>query len=107
MRILAKKIKKVLTNKNEYDILYIEREVNKMFNDYDVIEIKVKDFVNEELSDALKYNTLEDARKCRAIAYGAVQFAINNLFPCYNDDLANWWEDEAYPKFTEKFGMRF
>ena len=76
-----------------------------MFNEYELIEIKVKNFVNEELTSALKCDNIEDARNCRAIAYGAVQFAINNLFPCYNDDLANWWDNEVHPKFTKRFGM--
>ena len=75
-----------------------------MYDEFEMIEIKVKDFVKSELSEALKCDNIEDARKNRAIAFGAVLFATNNLFPCYNNKLAHWWENEAHPKFTEKFG---
>lgn len=67
--------------------------------DYDDVERMVKIFINEQYNDAKRMpNT---ARNCRAIAYGALQFATNYLFPCYNNDLAIWWREEMKPKFTE------
>lgn len=70
--------------------------------DYELIEEKVKDFVLENLESAKKYykNDTQGILNCRAIAYGALQFATNNLFPCYNDDLVDWWEEEIWEKFT-------
>lgn len=71
--------------------------------DYNMIEEKVKAFCENQLKEAkkiasLEFTTKSSIRYCRAIAYGAVQFATNNLFPSYNVDLANWWTD-----FREKF----
>ncbi len=33
--------------------------------------------------------------------YGAIMFAINNLFDDFNDDIAKWWDDEMLPRFRE------
>ena len=66
-----------------------EREVNLM--DYDMIERKVKDFILNQLRDAKNYAcSVESVRNYRAIAFGALDFACNNLFPAYNEDLADW-----------------
>ncbi len=68
---------------------------------YEDIEKKVKRFVLGEYKSAVKYaETTSDVYKNRAIAYGALQFSINNLFPCYNDDLGKWW-DEQLDKFNQ------
>lgn len=70
-------------------------------NDYENIEKKVKRFVLEKYESAVKYaETASDVYRSRAIAYGALQFSINNLFPCYNDDLAKWW-GEQLDKFNQ------
>lgn len=42
----------------------------------------------------------EDARNLRAIAFGALNFAINNLYPEYNQELADWWDNEVYDQFN-------
>ena len=70
-------------------------------SNFDLIEKKVKDFVQEQIDDAEEYSTTpQDVIGHRAIAYGAMQFAANNLFPCYNTDLALWWDDVAWVKFN-------
>lgn len=61
--------------------------------DYEQIEANVKEFVFNELKLAKKYP--QGAENCRAIAYGAVQFACDYCFPSYNVDLASWWNDMA------------
>ena len=65
--------------------------------DYTMIENKVKAFVLEELEDAKKHPKI--AHNCMTIAYGALQFATNNLFPAYNNDLVNWWQNEIWIEF--------
>ena len=71
--------------------------------DYEMIEEKVKDFILENLKSAKKYykNDTQGILNCRAIAFGALQFATNNLFPSYNIDLAKWWEEEAWNEFDK------
>lgn len=68
---------------------------------YENIESKAKAFVKLEYVQAVKYaKTTEDVINCRAIAFGAIQFASNHLFPCYNNDLAEWW-NEYLDKFNK------
>lgn len=68
---------------------------------YEILENKVKEFVRTKYQQAIKYaETAEDVIKCRAIAYGALEFSANNLFPCYNDKLARWW-DKYWDKFNQ------
>ena len=67
------------------------------------IEKKLKEFVLDQLREAYTAETKEDALKIRGIAFGAVLFAINNLFPDYNEELANWWDEKVHPLFTERF----
>ena len=57
--------------------------------DYKMIEDLVKDFCKEQLTNA----KLDSDRKnsYKTTAYGAVQFACNNLFPCFNEELGEWW----------------
>lgn len=71
--------------------------------DYEMIEKKVKNFVLDELEDAKKFhkNNNQGILICRSIAYGALQFAANNLFPCYNHDLGMWWEKEVWKEFNK------
>lgn len=64
---------------------------------YEMIEKQVKDFVLKELEDAKKHP--EYRMNCRAIAFGAIQFASNNLFPSYNRDLEDWWSNEIWAQF--------
>lgn len=66
--------------------------------DYEMLEIKVKDFILTELKD-VEGCSHQERMNSRAIAYGALQFACNKLFPSYNYDLADWWEDEVWGKF--------
>lgn len=65
---------------------------------YEKIEKDVKNFILNELKAAKKYP--DTALNSRAIAFGALQFASNYLFPSYNYDLANWWEKEIWGQFT-------
>ena len=68
---------------------------------YETIENKVKEFAIKEFEQAVLYaETAEDVLKCRAIAYGAIQFAVNNLFPTYNKKLAEWW-DKCWNEFNK------
>lgn len=70
--------------------------------DYEMIEKEVHNFVLNQLADADTYSTLPtDVRNYRAIAFGAVQFASNHLFPSYNYDLAEWWDEVIYNKFIK------
>lgn len=71
--------------------------------DYEMIEKKVKDFVLENLESAKKYykNDTQGILICRGIAFGALMFATNNLFPCYNTKLSMWWEKEAWEEFNK------
>ena len=72
-------------------------------NDYKEIEEKIKQFVLEELEVAKKFykNDTRGILNCRGIAFGALQFATNNLFPCYNNGLAMWWEKEPWEEFNK------
>lgn len=68
--------------------------------DYEMIENKVKEFCKEQYADACRVaETVEDVYNLRAIGYGAVLFACNNLFPCFNEELADWWDEEMRCKF--------
>lgn len=71
--------------------------------DYKMIENKVKEFCESEYKDAKRYSimTPELIKNKRAIAYGAVHFATNNLFPCFNNELSDWWNDEMWHKFQK------
>ena len=61
--------------------------------DYEKIENDVKEFVLKQLDLAKTYP--QYSFDYRGVAYGAVQFACNYCFPCWNDDLASWWNDMA------------
>ena len=63
------------------------------------MEEKVKIFILETLNYA-NMNP-QNALNYRGIAYGALQFATNNCFSEYNEDLAKWWDNEIYPLFTQ------
>lgn len=70
--------------------------------DYEMIEKEVHNFVLKQLANADIYSTLStDVRNWRGIAFGAVHFASNHLFPSYNYDLAKWWDEVIYPRFIE------
>ena len=62
------------------------------------ITYKVKDFVLEELRQAMDYPN--DALTNRNIAFGAVFFSTNNLYAEYNKELADWWENDILPLFN-------
>lgn len=70
-----------------------------MMDIYKDIENQTKDFVREQLRDAR--NNSEHATQFQCIAFGALLFSVNHLFPCYNENLANWWADEILPQFRE------
>ena len=57
--------------------------------DYEMIEELVEFFCEEQLVNA----KLDSDKKnnYKTMAYGVVQFACNNLFPCFNKELADWW----------------
>ena len=65
------------------------------------IEKELKKFVIEQYESAKKYKNDISPLTYRAIAFGALQFGINNLFPKYNKNLADWWEREMWDKFTK------
>lgn len=69
--------------------------------DYEKIENDVKNFILNELEAAKKYPNM--AFDCRAIAFGALQFANNYLFPSYNYDLANWWQKKIWEQFNKLY----
>ena len=66
---------------------------------YETIEKKVKDFCEKQYSDASKEKTVKEILNIRAIAFGALMFACNNLFPRFNGGLSDWWNDEMWGKF--------
>ena len=70
-----------------------------MMDIYENIENQTKAFVMEWLSDAKLHP--EDAKKICPIAYGAMMFSVNYLFPCHNQNLADWWTNEILPQFRE------
>ena len=74
---------------------YLEREVIIM--DYKMLENKVKDFILKELKD-VEGRSHQERMNSRAIAYGALMFA-EELFPSYNEALADWWRNEVWGKF--------
>ena len=69
--------------------------------DYEMIEKKIKDFCEEMYSDACRVETGQDVYNLRAIAYGALRFACNNLFPAFNEELAEWWDEYMWMQFEE------
>lgn len=64
---------------------------------YERIERDVKKFVEDELKTC-KRGSINN----RAIAYGALMFASNYLFPSFNYKLSDWWNNEMWDKFTDK-----
>lgn len=74
-----------------------------MIDIYAQIENNVKQFVMKELAKAKKANNNPtiNVLNCKAVAYGALQFASNYCFPCYNYDLAEWWVKEVCPEFQK------
>ena len=61
------------------------------------IEKKVKEFCLEQLKHCHKGDT-----NVRAIAFGALMFANNNLLPAYNEELGKWWNDIIWYEFEKK-----
>lgn len=68
--------------------------------DYEITEKEVKEFVLRQLDNATYAVLPMEVRNNRAIVFGAVHFASNHLFPSYNYDLANWWDEVIYNKFV-------
>ena len=67
--------------------------------DYKKIENEVKKFCEKLYSDASEMDNVAGIRNLRAMSFGALMFACNELFPCFNDDLSEWWNDEMWYKF--------
>ena len=68
----------------------------------DTIKTKVKEYVLNELKNAKHAHDLNiSVINCRAIAFGALQFAINILPDSDFEELNKWWQDEIYDKFNE------
>ena len=63
------------------------------------LENKIKSFVLRTLENAKK--DMEYALNCRNQAYGVVFFSCNDLFDVYDEELANWWDEEILPQFNE------
>ena len=70
-----------------------------MIDIYKDIEKQTKAFVMEWLNDVKLHP--EDVNKICPIAYGAIMFSVNHLFPCYNQKLEDWWNNEILPQFRE------
>lgn len=69
---------------------------------YEKIENAIKKFCECAYKDAEDYSaSTEFILNQRAVAFGAVHFATNNLFPYYNRDLSNWWNREMRQKFQK------
>lgn len=70
--------------------------------DYEMIENKVKEFCESMYEEAEKYcASKESIINKRAMSYGVVHFATNYLFPCFNNELGNWWNCEMREKFQK------
>ena len=65
--------------------------------DYEMLENKVKEFVLKEL-EYVKDLPSERRIHSGAMAYGALMFC-EELFPSYNEELADWWRNEVWRKF--------
>ncbi len=63
------------------------------------MENKIKNFCENAYNDCVKYDASVNAAIDRC--YGAVMFCINNCFDDYNNEIANWWDNEMLPKFRE------
>lgn len=73
-----------------------------MMDMYENFENKTKEFIIGQYMDAERFcETPEEVINTRAIAYGALQFSINNLFPTFNQRLADWWQNEMWEKFNQ------
>jgi hypothetical protein len=69
---------------------------------YEMFEKKTKDFIIEQYKDAERFcETPEEVLNTRAIAYGALQFSINYLFPTFNKELGDWWQNIMWEKFNQ------
>lgn len=65
--------------------------------DYEMLEHKVMLFILNELK-FVEGRSHQERMNSRAIAYGALMFA-EELFPSYNEALADWWRNEVWGKF--------
>lgn len=63
------------------------------------LENRIKSFVSETLEEAKKDKNY--AFGSRNQAYGVIFFSCNNLFDTYNEELADWWDEEILPQFNE------
>lgn len=73
-----------------------------MMDMYESFEKKTKEFIINQYMDAAKFcETPEEVLNTRAIAYGALQFSINYLFPTFNQRLADWWQNEMWEEFNQ------
>ena len=66
------------------------------------IENSVKEFIIQEYKNAQSYAQNEkDVVRWRHGASTVLQFSLFYLFPCYNKNLVDWWENEMWEKFNE------
>ena len=66
------------------------------------MEEKIKAYCEEELNNAKRWNKMGfDTRSCLTRAYGATMFYLNYVLNEYDQNFANWWEDEMLPKFLK------
>ena len=63
------------------------------------LENKIKSYVFRTLEDAKKNK--DYALNGRNQAYGVIFFSCNDLFDTYNEELADWWDEEILPQFNE------
>ena len=60
-------------------------------NPYTELEYRVKEFCRNMYIEAKLSPKETRVNQYYNMAYGVVQFAVNNLFPSYNANLAVWW----------------
>jgi hypothetical protein len=71
----------------------------------ETIEEKVKAYCEWEYTNCLRYDS--SIKEALDRCYGAVMFCINFYSPTYNKELADWWEDEMFPKFRKTLNYSY
>ena len=58
---------------------------------------KIKAWIEYEYESATKCES--DMNEACARAYGVLMFGLNSALDCWDDELADWWDNEMHPKF--------
>lgn len=67
----------------------------------DALEKDVKKFVSKCLIRAKKVSDREILKSIWGQAFGVIQFSCDELFKEYNEDLAEWYEENIWKEFRE------